>query len=78
VLNSPGFEPATPSARSRPPATARTARQGSREPEEVPAITRLCGDLTAGDINDCFEVAIALLARGLEAMLGERGDEDGC
>ena len=33
---------------------------------------------TAGDIDDCFEVAIELLARRLEAMSGERGDEDGC
>jgi hypothetical protein len=33
---------------------------------------------TAGDIDDCFEVAIALLARGPEAMSGERGDEDRC
>jgi hypothetical protein len=57
---------------------SRANRARSRTPAARPATTRLCGDLTAGDIDDCPEVAIELLARGLEEMLGEPGDEDGC
>jgi AcrR family transcriptional regulator len=40
----------------------------SLPPEDFPTLTRLAGDLTAGDVDDRFEFAIELLVRGLEAM----------
>jgi len=49
----------------------------SLPPEQFPTITALAGDLVAGDNDARFEFAIELLVRGLEAMSGELGGEDG-
>lgn len=50
----------------------------SLPPEDFPTITRLAGDLVAGDADARFEFGIELLVRGLEAMASaERGGEDG-
>jgi TetR/AcrR family tetracycline transcriptional repressor len=48
----------------------------SLPPEQFPTLARLADDLTAGSTDERFEFAIELLVRGLEAMSGERGDED--
>jgi hypothetical protein len=44
--------------------------------EEFPHLTRLAGDLVAGDTDERFEWALDLLVRGLES-LRETGDEHG-
>jgi AcrR family transcriptional regulator len=51
----------------------------SLPPDQFPTLTRLSGELTAGDNDARFEFAIELLVRGLEAMgaaSGELGGEE--